>query len=156
MSEQYILRVYPEAVAYSWESQVVQYPRLGAPGIQYYAGKDENHPVPIDCLLWRDEDGLVRGILNYYSVNYPPHERAGNVNLFVDPGHRRQGIATALVREANRRWGPINWSQQRYTAAGVELAYKLIRELGGLSARITVGEVVDGTHRVRATRRRKQ
>lgn len=154
--EQYVLRVFPDAITYSYESQVVQYPRLGAPGIEYFAGKDEHHPVPVDCLLFRGEDGLIRGILNHYAIDYPPHEKAGNINLFVDPAHHREGIGTALVREANRRWGPINWNQQRYTAAGVELAHRLISELGGQQHAVEVVErTPDGVDRYR-TRRRKR
>lgn len=152
---QYVLQVYPDAITYSYESQVVQYPRLGAPGIEYFAG-DGGFAKPVDCLLWRDDEGLVRGILNHYPVDMPPHEKAGNINLFIDPARQRQGIGTALVREANRRWGPINWNQQRYTKAGIELAYKLITELGGPGVVFDVVDTREGTHRYGGSRRRKK
>lgn len=151
MEETYVLRVYPEAVTYSWESQVEQYPRLGAPGIQYFAG-DVGALKPVDCLLWRDEQGLVHGILNYYSIDFPPHEQAGNINIFIDPQRRRQGIGSALLREAHRRWGPIDWNQQRYTESGIELAARMIAELGGKGGdelRLTTFRVNDGATRLR-------
>ena len=110
---------------FSFESQVCQYPRLGAPGIDYFAGvipiHAERGDPPIDCLLWRDEQGLVRGILNHYPVDYPPHERAGNINLYVHPEWRRRGIATALLREAERRYGSTRWAQQRYSPDGLQM-----------------------------------
>ena len=41
MGEEYVLRISPEVVTYSWKSQVEQYARLGVPGIQYFAGDVE-------------------------------------------------------------------------------------------------------------------
>lgn len=121
------LRVYPDAVPYSWESQVAQYPRLGAPGVEYRTG-DTGFAKPVNCLLWRDEDGLVHGILNHYPIDMPPWEKAGNVNVFVDPARRREGIATRLVREAQRMFGPIDFEQQRFTESGAALAVTLIEQ----------------------------
>lgn len=110
-----------------WEGQVIQYPQGGVPGITYFAGDvSEFYPgkPPIHTLLFRHLDGHVIGILNYYEVDYPPYEKAGNVNVFVDPQHRRKGVATALVRQAETRWG-IDYRAQRYSAAGAALAAAL-------------------------------
>lgn len=121
---------------FSWESQVSQYPmryRPG-PGIAYFPGDVsqfagmEDMP-PVDCLLYYDEQGWLRGILNHYPVDYPPHEQAGNVNVFVDPARRRRGIGTALVTEAFRRWGVV-LAEQRFTVAGAALADHLHRVHG--------------------------
>lgn len=131
---EYYLRVYPGAVALSWKSQVGQYPERGEPGISYFAGRQDTdgreYPEPIHCLCWRDEEGILRGVLNYYAVDYPPWEVAGNVNVFVEPSWKHQGIGAALVSEAHRRWG-INWTQQRYTREGLELAMRMIPRLEG-------------------------
>lgn len=123
--------VLPEATlhrVYSWESQQRQYPRLGAPGISYYAG-----PMPqispdyiVDCLLWRDDDGIVRGILNHYGMDGSLLEARGNVNIWVDPAWKRRGIATALITEAVRRWD-IDPAQQRYTPEGSALVTALLQ-----------------------------
>ena len=117
---------FPEA--FSFESQKVQYPALGEPGISYFAG--ETKLGVVDCLLWRDKNGVVLGILNYYSFNAlwddpilmvlsgeEYMESKGNVNLFVDPAHRRHKIASLLLSAAGERWD-IDLAQQRYTADG--------------------------------------
>lgn len=127
--------------AYSWGSQVVQYADapLPQPGevITYYAGVEPGRP-PVDCLLYWVHDTRVNpaerkrpriaGILNHYPVDYPPWEQAGNVNVWVRKPDRRKGIATALIREAARRW-TIRPEQQRLTPDGVALAESLFRAL---------------------------
>ena len=113
----------------SWASQVKQYPPLGEPGIGYFAG--ETGLGTVDCLLWRDDRGVLRGILNRYGHDFPPYEKAGNVNIFVQPEYHRQGIGTALVAEAERRWGPINLDQQQFTEAGERLADRIERSREG-------------------------
>lgn len=101
-----------------WAGQAEQYPPFGPPGISYFPG-----PLPsgnvVDCLLWRDEGGILRGILNHYPFE-SRWEKIGNVNVWVAPGHQRQGIGTRLVEEAMNRW-PIDFQQQRYSAEGVAL-----------------------------------
>lgn len=111
----------------SWESQVNQYPQFAEPGIGYFAG-EVGRAKPVDCLLWRDVTGRVRGILNHYPIDMPPWERAGNINLWVHPDWQRQGIGTALLTEAATRWGPFDPEQQQYTEAGEAFARHLIGE----------------------------
>lgn len=110
--------------ALSWQSQVHQYPESGPLGIDWFAGELDTGVV--DCLLYRNADGLV-GILNYYSIDFPPYERAGNCNVFVKPSHYRQGIGTALLDEARRRW-PIDLQAQRYTAMGSTFIRHYLKE----------------------------
>lgn len=112
-----------------WRSQVVQYPEHGEPGIGYFAGVVGGGKPVIDCLLWRDEAGLVRGILNYYSVDFPPYEKAGNVLVLVDPEWRRQGIAHDLVVTAFDRW-QIDPTQQKYSSEGRALIAALLQRRG--------------------------
>jgi GNAT superfamily N-acetyltransferase len=123
---------------FDWASQVCQYDRRGEPGFT-----EEVHPLngaTVHCLLWRDQDGLLRGILNYYPDDVPGErithrgvtfrmggEKAGNANIWVDPNHRGKGIGTMLAREAIARYR-IDITQQRFTAAGAALAEKLMRE----------------------------
>ncbi len=111
--------------AFSWQSQVVQYPAFGEEGIGYFAGLVDDGKI-VHCLLWRDSTGAARGILNYYEQDMPPWEKAGNVNLFVDPDWKRQGIATELWNEACSRWH-VTLENQRFTVEGVELARALVR-----------------------------
>ena len=112
--------------ALSWQSQAEQYPEWGPPGIGYHPGLVPGVTV-VDCLLYRDDKGYVIGILNYFSDDVPPYERAGNVNIFVHPDHRRKGIATALWREAERRWH-VTLDTQRFTRAGAKLAEAISKE----------------------------
>ena len=107
----------------TWESQACQYPSTGEPGITYLAG-DIPDEEPVNCLLYYGKDGRLAGILNHYAVDYPPYEQAGNANTFVHPLKRRQGIATALLKEAMRRWD-IDLSQQQYSREGLVLVTRL-------------------------------
>jgi ribosomal protein S18 acetylase RimI-like enzyme len=104
---------------FSWESQVVQYPALGRPGISYVCGVISDD-LRVDCLLYRDKHGKIRGILNHFPIDCVL-ERAGNILVIVDPRFRRKKIATKLLREAQSRW-VVNFDQQSYTADGASLA----------------------------------
>lgn len=121
---------YIPADAYSWDSQAAQYAYRDEPGIHL-----ERHHLgvvgawtQIDCLLYRDEDGLLIGILNYYLDSNNPLETAGNINVWVKPDHQRQGIATALLEEARRRWPDLDAEQQNYTPSGLLLLDGLMRK----------------------------
>ena len=115
--------------ALSWESQIHQYQdavKPAAPGITYYAGDvSGSHPgkPPVDCLLfWGMDNGLrILGILNHYPADYPPHEREGNVNIWVRRSHQRQGIASLLWQEAVNRWD-VSLDDQRFTESGARWA----------------------------------
>jgi len=112
----------------AWETQVNQYPRRGPAGINYVRGRiDASYHV--DCLLCRDEQGDLIGILNRYPADYPPYERAGNVNIWVRPDRRRRGIARALILEALDRW-ELRWEHQRLTPSGAEIAASMEQEFG--------------------------
>jgi GNAT superfamily N-acetyltransferase len=113
---------------FSWESQVKQYPTLGAPGIQYFAGVVEGREKPVDCLLCKDVTGHVRGILNHYPVDFLPLEVAGNVNIWVDPEWQRKGIATALIKRCIQMYGQIPVEQQKYTSEGVQLLTAMLKK----------------------------
>lgn len=130
----------PAEFVYAWESQVKQYDLRGKPGIV-----QERHALGelgaldiVDCLLWRDDLGLLRGILNYYQTDNE-FEQAGNCNIWVDPGWQRTGVGTELVREALRRWD-IDPDRQRYTEAGLAFVAAVERQI------IAEG-LVDGQHR---------
>lgn len=65
--------------------------------------------VMVDCLLYRNDDGILLGILNY---------RAGKINGWVHPDHQRKGIGGALLVEAMNRWDDINLEEQDYRFRG--------------------------------------
>lgn len=68
---------------------------------------------PLTALVYRDEHGVVAGILMRTEIN--------QWTVVVDPGRRQQGIGKRLVRAAARRWG-INLDHQRLTPEGLTLA----------------------------------
>lgn len=103
--------------SYDWYSQVGQYPPRGECGISYFKGEVEtiSDGYYVDCLCWRDDKGILRGVLNYFNAS-TPWERAGNFSVFTDPTWQRRGIASVLLREAMHRW-TIDWNQD-YTPEG--------------------------------------
>jgi GNAT superfamily N-acetyltransferase len=135
-------RVPEGMVTYSFESQKRQYPQKGDPGIRYFAGESKGYGV-VDCLCFRDGSGELIGVLNHYPTDaLNPHygtllgtlfgepeylEYAGNVNIFIDPDHKREGIATELLEEAESRWH-IDLQQQRYTDEGVEFITRYLEK----------------------------
>lgn len=121
----------------SWESQVVQYPKREGTFIEHFLGKTSLGDV--DCLLFY-RDGELLGILNHYGFDAPNSpiaalltgseymERKGNINIFIHPDHKKEGIATALLRLAEQKFGPINFAQQSYTAEGWEFIQRYIEK----------------------------
>lgn len=108
----------PEPYLFSFEAQVRQYAACGMPGISYFRGDIDEAGIYVNCLLWRDEHGTVTGILNHYPVD-TKWEKRGEVNVFIEPGHTRQGIGRALWTEAAQRWGQIRLGGQMDTPDGI-------------------------------------
>jgi GNAT superfamily N-acetyltransferase len=115
----------PDERMYTWDSQAAQYPPKGPPGISYFRGQ-LSEELFVECILCRDETGQLVGILNHYPADIPPFQRAGDKNIWVHPGHRRQGIGTTLLLEAWFRFGPRqnrdgpNPDGPRLTESGVQ------------------------------------
>jgi GNAT superfamily N-acetyltransferase len=130
------------SVVYSFESQRMQYPVKGDPGIGYFAGEVKDYGI-VDCLLFRDKSGELLGVLNHYPKDAPnPNygtalgrifgeaefiERAGNINIFIHPLYKREGIASALLDEAQNRW-EINFQQQQYTDEGADFIARYLEK----------------------------
>jgi GNAT superfamily N-acetyltransferase len=115
------LRATLPGIGFTWWSQVGQYPKTGPSGVSYFRGEmgDGSH---VDCLLFRDDDGVLRGVLNHYNVAYPDTgEEPGDYVVIVEPAWRRQGIGRILLTEALGRWDDIDLARQKYTAEGLAL-----------------------------------
>lgn len=117
----------PDELMFSWESQRRQFdnirPDISSDGEgTYYIRIDKtieenfDDDTWIDCLIRRDKDGRLVGILYHYPVELPL-ERSGNFNIWVDPRERRKGHGTALITEAVKRF-KINFVRQRYSVTG--------------------------------------
>lgn len=112
-------------------TQVTQYPQNGEPDtIELFLGDVGKGRLPVNCLLWRNHDGLVRGILNHYPQDYPPLEQAGNINVFVHPDWKRRGIGTALMERATELFGEPNFEQQIYSPEGMKFLLRYRRRHG--------------------------
>lgn len=123
-----------------WATQARQYPRSGPPGIHYFRGvvmigrvRNGNGDAvgrvryEVDNLLYRSRKGSLVGVLQFYPEDAPMGlEQAGNMNVWVHPRRLRRGIALALITEADRRWGPIDWGQQAYTPEGRALVARYL------------------------------
>ncbi|OXM69600.1 GNAT family N-acetyltransferase [Amycolatopsis vastitatis] len=124
-----LARMIREMVVFSWPSQAAQYPQSGPPGISYFRGdvsESFGSGAYVDCLLMRDVDGVLVGILNHYPQDLPPHERAGAVSIRVRPDRQRRGIGTHLLKEAMTRWR-VQIYRQRFTPSGAAFAEALLR-----------------------------
>jgi GNAT superfamily N-acetyltransferase len=121
--------------AFSWESQARQYAYRDAPGIRLERHHVGDWPdwTQVDCLLYRDENGLLVGILNRYLDSNNPLEQEGNCNLWVRPDRQRQGIGTALLVEAMKRWD-IDFEKQKFTSQGL-LFFAALCERGVVTKR---------------------
>ena len=112
---------------FSFESQAAQFDETGTPGIEL---RRENASIgqPVDCVLYRNNTGVLDGILYFYPDGAPGLEQPGNVNIFVRPEAARTGIASRLLDHATRLFD-INLDQQLLTPSGKAFldAYRRIR-----------------------------
>jgi hypothetical protein len=109
---------------YDWEHEACQYAHTGTPGI--HLEQHSYYQSVVDCLLYRDAQGLLVGILNHYNEGNP-FEHAGALNVWVKPGNTRQGIATELLREANKHWTLTN-EHLSYTPEGDAWIESLVQQ----------------------------
>ena len=120
-----------------FSSQVVQYPKEGPLGLSYFRGEDDylrGLGWWVDCLLYRDKNGKILGILNHYPQNMPaeypggPSEKKGNINIFINPNNKKSGIGTALLEEAIKRYD-VDLNKQRYSEEGANFINNYVRKL---------------------------
>jgi GNAT superfamily N-acetyltransferase len=130
----------PETAPYPFEFVASQFPRLGTPGNEHvrqrilavvvkFPNRDQPLWTTTDALLSRDDDGNLVGVLIYYPEGFTAFgcyeiEKPGNLTIYVHPDRRRQGIATRLNEEAERRW-TLPTGQQNYTDDGRAFARSL-------------------------------
>ena len=112
MTEEFPYAITPEhevpRVLTPWEGQAAQFPPIGEPGLGYEQRTigPPKQPTIVDCLSYRDANGVLIGILYHYNENNPFQE-PDTMNIMVDPNRQREGAGTALLREATTRWPGI-------------------------------------------------
>lgn len=130
---------------WSFKSQSDQFDEIGKPGLSYFKGTGNGLKKGqwVDCLLWRDEQGKLKGIVYHYPQDLPL-EKKGNMNIFIAPDAKRQGIGTKLVAEAIKRY-KVDLRQQRYSEEGAAFINNFVRNLpenkekfGGVSGKMGV------------------
>lgn len=120
----------------TWEEQASQFPLHGEPGITYQQltiGPPDNNTI-VDVLLYRDDDGVLVGILAKYNENNPLQE-PDSVNLLVKPDQQRRGIGKSLAREACTRWPHI------LQVKGTKIQHWTAESLGWADALVAKGEM---------------
>lgn len=109
----------PEISPKYWQVIATKFAQKGMPGITYL--KAEYSPEQwIETFVYRDECGNLLGIIDYFPVDTIPHEKKGNVNIFVHPEHRGKGVGLALLKKGDERWD-IDFDKQQYTYSGLKL-----------------------------------
>jgi DNA-binding CsgD family transcriptional regulator/8-oxo-dGTP pyrophosphatase MutT (NUDIX family)/predicted ABC-type ATPase len=130
-----------DGMPWPFKGQAKQFDKKGPPGLSYFKGTG-NGLQPgqwVDCLLWRDEKGILKGIVYHYPQDLPL-EKKGNMNVFISPDSKRQGIASKLVAEAIKRYD-VDLRQQRYSEEGAAFINTFVRNLpentNGVSGKMT-------------------
>lgn len=131
------IRRVPFGLTHTWESQECQYidrtDIRWRPGITHWTVPRNAAPVPIECLLYREDRGGLAGrlvgILNYFPEGSPVGDLPGDTLTLVRPEWRRKGIGKALLTEALRRWPAIDLLSQSYTDEGYALATSVLKEM---------------------------
>jgi len=102
-----------------WNKLVKYYPKQGESGFTF----SFHHLFGVryaEYIIYRNEEGEMVGIITYYLHDYFHLERAGNLNISVDPKYWRNGIGLKLLKEAIRKWN-IDFNKQTYTRSGIRL-----------------------------------
>lgn len=123
------MKIIPE-MNYDWDSQAIQYAATGKPGVHletHTIGNGDSE-TEVDCLLYRDDDGQLIGILNHYNENNKL-QKPDTGNLWVKPNCQHSGVATELLRAAANQWPDkvTEWFEnQTFTTAGIAWIQSLV------------------------------
>lgn len=112
-----------------WAAHAESYPP-GPPGIawQRLDGSQLGEHGRAEALVWRDDEGLVRGTCVYFPHPPPTHgDGPGAIYLWTQPEWRGRGIARALLNEA-LDWWELRVEGQRYTAAGAGFVNDFVQQ----------------------------
>jgi len=105
--------------AETWKIIIKGYAERGYPGISYLKTEFESGAC-LESLLFRDQKGMLLGIMDYFSSDGIPNEVKGNVNVVVHPDFQNKGIGSSLWVAGMKKW-QIDLNQQLYTPLGHKL-----------------------------------
>lgn len=108
-----------------WLRRKNRYEATGEPGLTERPAKHCGKLV--NQLLYRDDDGVLIAVITHYPQMIIPFKMKGEVDLVVDPAHRRKGLGMMLIKEASKRWD-IQAKAQRYTPASAALTNAYLEE----------------------------
>jgi GNAT superfamily N-acetyltransferase len=117
----------------SFLAQSCRFPNFGEPGITQFVEMAYG-TVPIEMMVHRDPNGILRAIFSYFPFDMPPRQLAGEFLVFVDPSWQRQGLATEMFEIADARFG-IDLSAQSYTPDGRRFAEAMALRRGYIAKR---------------------
>ena len=115
-----------------WQGQAAQFPPFGEPGLGYEQrtiGPPEKRTV-VDCLTYRDANGVLIGLLFHYNENNPFQE-PDSLTFMVNPDRQREGAGTALLGEAVSRWPGIQekgYGHQTWTPESMAFIDALVKK----------------------------
>jgi ribosomal protein S18 acetylase RimI-like enzyme len=115
----------------TWETMQALCASTGPPGISHWsktikAGETTLHG---HVLEYRDQQGRLVGGLQLHIMQMGRETSTPTVHsVVVDPGFRRQGIATQLAREALRRWPDLDLFTQQYTEDGAAFVNRFLEK----------------------------
>jgi GNAT superfamily N-acetyltransferase len=137
-----LIATLPDDSVRAWDEIARTHPKDGPPGLHH----EEVHVAPgsdprtrtgwsggtVHVLTHRNSRGRLTGVLYYYPDEFHgvdrgvvAVQRAGSVNMWVDPARQGRGIGTALVMEGNRLWPEIDLSGLDLTEGGAAMARRV-------------------------------
>ena len=96
-----------------WNVHVNTLPLTGTAGTSMYFNEISK------ILIYRDDKGSVKGILQFFTVDIE-EEKKGNLNILVDPDCSQKGIGLNLLKFAMESF-EIDLDQQQLTPTGKKL-----------------------------------
>ncbi|WP_329127733.1 GNAT family N-acetyltransferase [Streptomyces sp. NBC_01465] len=98
------------------------------------------------CVVARDEDDRPIGLAHYRPWNWTTRGATGCFldDLFVDPAHRGEGVADALIREVRRIAAEQGWAAVRWLTGNDNFRAQAVYERHAQRIGLQVYQVASG------------
>ena len=111
-----------------WYKLIDYYPKKGNPGICYLKSIYNSDQV-VESFTFRNQLGILLGVIDFYLGNTIPMEKEGNCNILVHPDFMNKGIGKKLLEKGDAIW-KIDFSQQKLTPSGLNLVKSYLKYKG--------------------------